>query len=74
MANVLVKVYINELKFPVDGYNYNVSIVRSVDGGKRFLYCGCGKYCKTLKDVEQYINEIKEKENVIEVVDQTNKK
>ena len=28
------------------GYKYNVRIFTSVDGGKKFYYCGVGRYCK----------------------------
>lgn len=31
---------IKKLSFPVSGYNYNVQILRSVDGGETFAYCG----------------------------------
>lgn len=56
---ILEKVKIEKLSFPIGGvYNYNTMIFRSVDGGKTFCYCGCGKYCKTLEEAEAYKNEI----------------
>lgn len=63
--NTLSKISVDKLIFPVDGYFYNVSISRSVDGGKTYLYCGCGRYCKTMDDVERFIAETKIKENVV---------
>lgn len=55
---IIKKRKIEKLSFPVDGYNYNVMEWRSVDGGKTFLYCGYGKFCKTLEEAEQYANEV----------------
>lgn len=56
---ILEKVKIEKLSFPIDGvYNYNALIFRSVDGGKTFLHCGYGKYCKTFEEAEAYKNEI----------------
>ena len=52
------RVEIKEMSFPVYGYNYNAMILRSVDGGKTFWYCGCGKYFRTFKEAETYKNEI----------------
>lgn len=38
------KVEIKKLSFPVGNiYNYHAMIFRSVDNGKTFAYCGCGK-------------------------------
>lgn len=52
---ILEKVKIEKLSFPIDGvYNYNALIFRSVDGGKTFLHCGYGKYCKTFEEAEAY--------------------
>lgn len=33
------------------GYKYNVRIFTSVDGGKKFYYCGVGRYCKNLREI-----------------------
>lgn len=53
------KVEIKKLSFPVDNiYNYNAMILRNVDGGGTFAYCGCGKYFTTLKEAETYKAEI----------------
>lgn len=38
--------------------NYNAMIFRSVDSGKTFIYCGCGKYFATLEEAEAYKAEI----------------
>lgn len=66
MSNVLVKVYISELRFPVDGYTHNAQIVRSVDGGNKYYYCGCGKFCKSLEEAEDYAHSLDE--NVVDIL------
>ena len=48
------KAEIKKLSFPVNGYNYNVQVLRSVDGGETFVYCGSGKYFKTYEKAEAY--------------------
>lgn len=52
-------VKIEKLAFPVDGYNYNAQIWKSLDG-KNFFYCGFGKYFKTREEAEAYKKQIKE--------------
>lgn len=53
------KVEIQKLDFPVANvYNYDAMIFRSVDGGKTFAYCGCGKLFATLEEAERYKKEI----------------
>nr|DAP73887.1 MAG TPA: hypothetical protein [Caudoviricetes sp.] len=52
-------VRIEKLYFPVQGYNYNAQIWRSIDG-KKFYYCGFGKYFHTLSEAESYKKEIEE--------------
>lgn len=53
------KVEIQKLDFPVANvYNYDAMIFRSVDGGKTFAYCGCGKLFATLEEAERYKEEI----------------
>lgn len=53
------KVEIQKLHFPVANiYNYNAMIFRSVDGGRTFAYCGCGKHFATLEEAERYKKEI----------------
>lgn len=54
---VIEKVEIEALSFPVDGYHYNCKILRSVDGGETFWYCGSGKYFKTFQEAEQFKSE-----------------
>lgn len=54
-------VKIKKLYFPIDYYNYNAQIWRSLNG-KDFYYCGCGKYFRTLKEAKNYKREI-EKES-----------
>lgn len=48
------KAEIKKLSFPVSGYNYDVQILRSADGGETFVYCGSGKYFKTYEEAEAY--------------------
>lgn len=50
-----------KLKFPVDGYKYNVQVLTSIDGGKNYYYCGIGKFCKTIEECKQYISEYRRK-------------
>lgn len=50
-----------KLKFPVDGYKYNVQVLTSIDGGKNYYYCGIGKFCKTREECKQYILEYRRK-------------
>ena len=49
------KIIVDELaeKHPAraHGYKYNVRILTSVDGGKKFYYCGVGRYCKSLQEI-----------------------
>ncbi len=49
------KIIVDELeeKHPAraHGYKYNVRIFTSVDGGKKFYYCGVGRYCKNLREI-----------------------
>lgn len=55
------KTRLEKLAFPVDGYKYNVQILRSVDG-VNFYYCGNGKYFKEYRAAVKYMNEINRKE------------
>lgn len=50
----LEKKEIKKLELPVDGYNYNAQIWRSIDGSKTWCYCGCGKYFRTLEEAEAW--------------------
>ena len=51
---VLERVRIEKLSFPVQGYRYNAQIWRSIDGGKTFCYCAYGKYFRDLWQAIQY--------------------
>ena len=44
---------IEKLNFPVEGYEYNVQIWRSVDGNN-YYYCGDGKYFRTQAEAEKF--------------------
>lgn len=46
---------VEKLSFPVDGYEYNVQVLLSIDGGKNFYYCGIGKFCKTEQECQDFI-------------------
>lgn len=35
------------------GYAYDVEIIRSIDGGKNFYFCGGGEFAKTKKEAER---------------------
>ena len=56
MTDIKHKFNIKRLTFPVDGYEFDVQIWISVDGGKNFYHCGLGKFCKTKQEAEKYIN------------------
>ena len=38
-----------------NGYQYNVKVLTSVDGGRRWYYCGIGKYVHNLTEAFRYI-------------------
>ena len=48
---------IHELHFPVDGYNFNVQVWRSIDNGQTWWYAGEGKYFRTIQEVLTYQSE-----------------
>lgn len=54
----ITKCTIEKLAFPVSGYRYNVMEWRSIDGGQNFWHCGHGRYCKTLKEANQYAESV----------------
>ena len=37
------------------GYSYNVQLWTTQDDGKTWNYCGVGRFCRTMKDVINYI-------------------
>lgn len=47
----------SELNFPVDGYNYDLHVETSVDGGKNWYYGGNGRYFREGAEVGKYIAE-----------------
>ena len=38
-----------------EDYKYNVEEWMSLDNGETYLYAGNGRFCKTLEEVENYI-------------------
>lgn len=53
-AEVQYRYLVEPLAFPVDGYNYLVSTVTSVDGGRTFWYCGNSRYFRSKEEAEAY--------------------
>jgi hypothetical protein len=64
------KLIISKLHLPIEGYNYNLRIVTSIDGGKNFYYCGIGTYAKDEADIERRKAELIEKYSPVEVIGQ----
>ena len=57
---------INKLRFPIEGYSYNVQIETSVDGGRNFYYCGNGRYFRTEEEAKAFKEEIEAGQNMPE--------
>lgn len=58
--NVINKIVIEKLFFPIDNYyTFNLCILTSVDGGEKFYYCGNGKYATDEEDILKKIEELK---------------
>ena len=47
------KVNVYKLKNPIEEFKYNVQILFSSDG-TNWYYCGFGRFCKTIEEVESY--------------------
>lgn len=46
---------IKKLDFTIDGgYNYDVQVWSSTDGGETYFHCGLGKFCRTLEEALAY--------------------
>lgn len=57
--NTIRHVKIKKFTFPLDGvYKYDAQVWTSIDGGKTFYHCGCGKYCKTLAEAKAYKKQV----------------
>lgn len=54
IRKVDIKTIDNQHPTYIDGYRYDALVKTSVDGGKTFLYCGIGKFCKTMKEAREY--------------------
>lgn len=59
---IMRKTVVKKLYFPVDGYEYDVQIWRSIDGGQTYAHCGCGKFCRTEADAQAYAASIQPEE------------
>ena len=51
------KLIIERLHFPVDGYQFIVKTLVSVDGGQMYYYCGSSRYFKTYTEAVKYKRE-----------------
>ena len=56
--NAIRRYTLEKLHFPVDGYQFIVSMITSVDGGKNFYYCGNSKYFRTEQEAVEYKTEM----------------
>lgn len=59
---IMRKAVIKKQSFPIDGYEYDVQIWRSIDGGKTYCYCGCGRFCRTEAEAQAYAASILQEE------------
>lgn len=50
---------VEKLSFPIDGYEYDVQVFLSADGGKTFRHCGIGELCNTEQECQDYIAKYK---------------
>jgi hypothetical protein len=55
------EVIINKLKLPVDNYHYDVQLLTSIDGGKKYYYAGFGKFAKTMDEAIKVKQELEAK-------------
>ena len=55
MAKVLTKVKITEC---CGDYPLNVQVLKSVDGGHTYWYCGIGKFCRNQQEVSSYVRSL----------------
>ena len=67
---VITRAIIEKLHLPVSGMQYDVRLVRSVDGGETFWYCGFGRFCKTKEEAADYIRNCQEE--IEQIIDTTN--
>lgn len=52
---VVRKVVVSKYHFPIDGvYKYNAQVWTKVNDMRGFVYCGIGKFCKSLKEAREY--------------------
>ena len=49
--NTMYKFNIETLSFPIEGNKYNLQVLTSTDGGRTFYYCGIGRFCKDMDEV-----------------------
>ena len=56
---IMRKTTIEQLAFPVAGYEYDVKVWISVDGGQTYAHCGLGKFCRTEQEAQEYAASIR---------------
>ena len=61
MDRIIKKLNVHKLRFPVDGYLFDVQVTTSIDNGKSFWYAGAGSYCKDEVDVKNRVKEYSDK-------------
>ena len=49
--NTMYKFNIETLSFPIEGNKYNLQVLTITDGGRTFYYCGIGRFCKDMDEV-----------------------
>lgn len=53
----LTKYEVTPLHLPIEGYNFIVRTLTSVDGGQSYYYCGNSRYFKTEPEALAYKSE-----------------
>lgn len=61
---IMRKAVIKKYDVPVRGDEYNVQIWWSIDGGKTYCYCGCGRFCRTEAEAQAYAASILQEEEL----------
>lgn len=61
-SRVISKILIKKNAFPIAGYAYSVEVIRSIDGGNSFYFCGTQKLAKNITEAKRIRAELSEKE------------